>query len=562
MIERFEHKDYLSRKNYWLAGYFLLTITLFMLRVIIFAGNYGGIETDDGWRLSVAKNLAHRGIYATYTNTLFEEKPGPQPSIHQRFSIQDEKGFCYFPAVIGPGYVLPQALLIRILGDGWWQYRLWPLVAYAGLLFLMFLIVWSTGGAVALVVFQIWLWATPQLTTVFAYMAFSEHIALFYLLLSFLLYSQGSKAKKRSLYYFLAGFFVALTMLTKVIYSLAVLAYLPVIAWEIYDAGGSIKGSWKRWLTFVSGLILPLFLFESYRYMVLVSQFGLEGWQASNENFRLTFTQGGSGVPTLGQFNWPFLIEKLRVWYNAGIESYWLAWLLFFISPLMIIPHIKKQQRVVVILMYGAAAITFIWFNFISPLGWARYAWQGIILGMMLICMSLGLTVQNRLTALKKENIVILLLLVIIAGVAIKSDRIEVKPFLDQQTIDRWRITRQGGRGLPHAAIIPVGDQEEVVDYFKKNIRSEDRIYYLSVFNVGEISTLADKVFYPLGRYFSNNQKNPDGGSSYVILGPYEQGPWSIIPGNMIEPAVNRYCERIVFANQFYSLCTLRNNVK
>ncbi len=54
----------------------LLITGLLVARIILFVGNYAGIEHDSGWQLGLAKNLAHRGIYASYVNTIGEEGVG------------------------------------------------------------------------------------------------------------------------------------------------------------------------------------------------------------------------------------------------------------------------------------------------------------------------------------------------------------------------------------------------------------------------------------------------------------------------------------------------------
>src|SRR3990170_7616752 len=96
--------------------YIIAIVSLFLLRSIFFAANYGGIEHDSGWYLGVARNLAQRGIYASYTNTIIPEEQGDYPSIHGRFSVQDENGYSYFPAgvTVGPGYIIPEAILLKI----------------------------------------------------------------------------------------------------------------------------------------------------------------------------------------------------------------------------------------------------------------------------------------------------------------------------------------------------------------------------------------------------------------------------------------------------------------
>ena len=89
-----------SRKNLRIKIYFLVTVGLFLFRVVWFAANFGSIEHDSGWFLGVAKNLANRGIYASYINTVEVEGAGVYPSLRRGLSIQDEKGFsCFGPLI-------------------------------------------------------------------------------------------------------------------------------------------------------------------------------------------------------------------------------------------------------------------------------------------------------------------------------------------------------------------------------------------------------------------------------------------------------------------------------
>ena len=109
----------LLKRTNWVNIYIFSTAFFFLFRVIFFASEFGAVEHDSGWYLGVARNLAQRGIYASYTNTIREEGIGAQPSIHGRFSVQDNNGYSYFPAGVtaGPGYVIPQAILLKILSN-------------------------------------------------------------------------------------------------------------------------------------------------------------------------------------------------------------------------------------------------------------------------------------------------------------------------------------------------------------------------------------------------------------------------------------------------------------
>jgi len=541
--------------------YLILSTLLFLARVIIFASSHGGIETDDGWRLAVAKNLAHRGIYATYTNPITEEGVGVHISAHGRPAVQDESGLCYFPTAWSPGYVFPQALMIRIFGNGWWQYRLWPLITYAGLLILSFHTVYTVGGLFALLAFQIWLWATPQLTITFAYTSYSEHIALLYTLISFLFYSKGSFENRKIWYMVLAGFFLGCAIVTKLIYVLVALAYAPVLIWEMYLYRKEARERYLGWIGFAFASILPLFFFECYRYISLVPRFGLDGWKATIEDLWLKFMHDGSGIPTVGRFHWTLISEKLRCWIYAGFGTVWLAWFGYFISPFSLSRRVCMSHKIVFYLMYASAALAFLWYIAFSPFPFTRRVWQGLILGMMLICIGLGIIMRDRLSSLTKENITIICIILIIIGVAVNYEKVELKPFLDSATINNWRIARRNGKGMPHGSINSMKDQKDTLRFFAETMSEKDRVFFANWYIVAEMSALADKVFYPLTRYFKNNGQNPDGGGSFLILGPYQHGAWSMTGREYVENAVRLLCNEVVFSNESYILCDLKEPI-
>jgi len=567
-IKSLLHNNRLNNQALWIKIYFLATVGLFLFRAVWFAANYGSIEQDSGWYLGVAKNLAHLGIYASYTNTIATEGVGAHPSIRGRFSVQDGEGFSYFPAgvTVGPGYVLPEALLLKIFGDGWWQYRLWPLVTYAGLLLLLFYFVWILGGMWGLVIFQIWLWAIPQFTTIFAYEAFSEHTAFFYLLIGYLLFLKGLESEKRNILMFFSGCFLAFTVLTKLLFLLTLFAFVPVVLWEGYHSRHSFKKILLPWLLLCCGFVLPFVVFELYRFIALSSKFGVESWFAVNEDIRLTFYHFGSAIDTLHDFDWDFVSRKLMVWTDVAMKDHHILWILFLISPLLLMQRLEKRQWVVVFLIYCGGLTSFSWFIFVAPSGWTRHAWHGLLFAMMLISAGLGITLQVGAQGRGNRAFLSILVFVVGVGLVVRLDRVEIKPLLNKDTIADWQKERydlqRGILGLPPAPVFSIVDQQNAIDFFRENIIQEDRVYYHGRFLVAEMSPLVDRVFYPLVRYFNNGSQNPERGSSYLIFGPYQQGMWSMVSDDYLKANMSKYCETVVFANPSYVLCKLKQNLK
>lgn len=557
--------EFLSGNKKYIFLFIIITVTLFVARVVFFANGFGGVEHDSGWYLGVAKNLAQRGIYASYTNTIVEEGVGAHSSIHGRFSVQDAQGFSYFPAgvTVGPGYVVPEALIIKIFGNGWWQYRLWPLLSYTGLLFILFLITWRFGGIASLLILQVWLWIVPQLTTEYAFEAYSEHTALFYLLLSFLLYYFASKNKKKYKLILFSGLFFSLSVLTKQLFLLAGVSFIAPLLWELWKCRQEKQLLFLRWGLFICGILLPIGLFELYRYLFLVSHFGILGWEAINQDLLLTFQSSGSGINgfNIFQLDWLFIQKKVNIWLDMAIVQPGLAWLVLLLSPLVVFKFTPRQFKLLVVMFYLVLIISFGWFVLISPTGWARHIWQGIVLGMMIISLALGQSLNFICRNLKLVPFYLVFIFIVLS--IIRYDSIEINPFLDEKTLIHWRMNRhiRGLEGLPSHPNLSLVDQKDLVNFFTNHISPQDRIYYAGWFLNAEVSPLVDKVFYSLDRYFTLGQKNPEGGMSYLILGPYQQGPWSFEPPEYVPGKVSQLCFNIIYKNPSYLLCNLRQNL-
>lgn len=548
----------LNRK---ISGGLLLTLVItaiFVVRVIFFASSFGGVEHDSGWYLGVARNLAQRGIYASYTNTIIEEGIGVHPSIHGRFSVQDNNSFSYFPAgvSVGSGYIMPEALIIKIFGGGWWQYRLWPLITYAGLLLILFTIALRIGRILGLSIFVVWLWVIPQLTMTFAYEALSEHIALFYLMISFLFCYSASHKEKGYFLMFFSGLFLSFSILTKTLFLLTGVSFLLSFLFEIIAYKNKLKLFFSRWFLFLCGLAIPIMSFEFYRYFYLTSHFGIEGWNAINKDIKLLFQSAGSGISNLNlaNFDYAFILKKLAIWQDVGISQALIPWTIFLLSPILILRKNKYQNTLLILLLYASAVLSFIWFIIISPTGLARHIWHGIIVGMLLISITLG-KIANR--------VLLLGFLMTIIIVSVKYEILDGKPFFDYKIISKWNDNRyiRGLQGFPTNPILSLNDQKGIVSFFDKQIRNIDRVYYAGWFLNAEVSPLVDKVFYTLDRYFILDQKNPDGGQSYLIFGPYQQGIWSLMPPEYLPRKIGQFCQEIVYENPSYLMCILKSDI-
>ncbi|MSQ24160.1 MAG: hypothetical protein EXR58_06380 [Chloroflexi bacterium] len=543
-------------------AYIALSVICFSARVIVFAASYGAVEHDSGWALGVAQNLALRGIYASYTNPIRDDSPGPHPSIHERFSVQDAQGFSYFPGgvAMGSGYVVPEAVVIKLFGPGFWQYRLWPLLAFVLLLTAVFWLVWRIGGLPALIALQMWLWAVPQFTTQFAYEAFSEHIALLFLLLAFVALSYGGESRGAARA--ISGFRLGLAYLTKSISVLSGAGVLPLIAWQLYMGRRDLRRGLARWALFGGSILAPIAAYELYRFVSLTSTFGIESWYAINEDIRLHALSAGSGLSLapLLQPDVGFILNKLDIWRDLGASQSVVLWVGLLLSPLVFVRRAARSNLPILGIMWCGAMLTFAWFVLLSANGWARHAWPSLFLAMMLLCIAGGLLLRACLDS-RNLSIACALGLVLFGLYGVRYESLELRPVLDQETIESWlavRNLRGPGLGLPSHTLLSFADQVELISFFGNGVAPEDRVYYLDQFLNAEASTLVDRVFYTADRYKVLGQRNAAGGESYLIFGPYQRGPAAITSDTYMADRLREYCGEIVFRNPSYLLCRLK----
>ena len=541
--------------------FIIFSVFVYLLRSIFFAADSGGIEHDSGWFLGVARNLAQRGIYASYTNTTSEEGKGAFISLHGRYSVQDEEGYSYFPAGVtaGPGFIVPQALMMKLFGYDFWQFRLWSLISFTGLLFLIFLISYNLGGLNALVVVQLWLWSVPQLFIQFSYESYGEHTALFYLLLSFYtFYLSYTSKKKKYILITLSGLLFSLSVLTKYLFVISGVGFGIIALWQLLKQANKkeVIKSWGLWFAF---FIIPIVFFELYRYLFLVTNFGTYAWQATTDDFILHFKSNGGGF-NLKSLDWNFISKKAGFWEQVGVR-FEIAWLSFLALSYFYFKKVKEEKLVLNMLLYFAFISTSLWFIFASPFGWTRHVWHGLIIGMILLVTGITSMLKSKTS---KLLFFIIFIVTVSTGSLINGDNFEFGFLLNQDTIDSWHAKRneKGIQGLPSNPILSLKDQIGLKTFFSNNINDNDKVYYLGWLLVSEASPIVDKMFFSIDRYFKIGQINPNGGQSYLIFGPYQKGKLSIVGLNYHDKKVAWLCQEIVYENPSYTLCKLKSNLK
>ncbi len=540
----------------------LFIFAFLTIRTIIFISAYGGVEHDSGWYLGVAKNVAERGIYASFTNTIKENTIGAHSSIHGRFSVQDKDGYIYFPAgvTVGPGYVFPEAFILKIFGNGWWQYRAWPLLAFSLLLLLSFYIVKKIGGFFSLGIFALWIYLIPQYYTSYSFEAFSESIAtMLFLFGGWLLFGIS---KKKKLYYFCAGLMFSFAYLTKTLFLLPISSLFFISLYDVIKNKEHKKKIISKWVIVALGLFIPALLFHFYQYVSLISRFGMGGWTAVGQDYEIVLKSAGSGLDNLKlqNFDINFISQKIQIWKDIALDNSYLVWIFLIFSPLLLFRSINRKYREFIVFCLLAMFISFIWYVFFSTFGWARHAWQALFIGMIIIAITIGTSLSIYI---KRKEYVNVALISIVAIFSINFSLITPSFLLSEKHIDKWMSTNhiRGIQGFPGNPILSLADQKELVVYSNDNISENDKVYYAGWFLNAEASALTGKVFFTLDRYFVFNQRNPAGGKSYIIFGPYQKGPQSFMPQDYILQKEKELCAKKVFENPSYTLCTLNTDI-
>lgn len=530
------------KKNIFIA----VTSLFFISRFFLFISTQDvGVEHDSGWYLGVARNVAERGIYASYTNTVAaSDKLGSFPSIFGRFSAQDKNGFVYFPAgvTVGPGYVFPEAFFLKLFGVGWVQYRLWPFIAFCLLIPLLFFIVYEVGSVPGLLFFQLWIWLYPQIFVNQSFEAFSEHIALLFLLLGYVLLQRAVSHKKKLIFYILAGLSLGVSFQTKGLYLIGIV--VPVL-WTLYFAVKTKQ--LKYFFIFSISLLLPTILFELYRFIALTSLFGLVGYWQNNIDIKRTMQSGGSGVNILKSgVNLRFVYDKLVVWKHIGVSPFTFVWPLIFASPFF-----KKKNSFLFWNIFFSTLIFFTWFSLFSSTGWFRHIFPGVLMGMILISISFN-GILTSVVKTKKWRIILLFCLFlaqILSAPFLNRLSIPYFEFSKARIISLFQSPSPNSLGGPVShAIFSKKDQDEVVSAIKSHINNRKRFCFEQPLFVAELPPLVDVVFFPI-------QRCKDG--DILVVGPYQKGIYSLKNTNL--PYIEKnICKKTIFSNNSYTLCLIK----
>jgi hypothetical protein len=533
---------------------FLLAV-LFLLRTVYFISAHDvGIEHDSGWYLGVARNLATRGIYASYTNNLTDPTSKASLNIYGRFSVQDGDGFTYFPAgvTVGPGYVLPQAILLRIFGIGYWQYKLWPLIGYFLLMVTLFAFCMYLGGVRSALILGLWFWVRPDIFFNLSHEAFSESIALLFFLISVAFQIKSfpliKKLDTRDRI-LLSGVFMGFAILTKYL----LLFYVVGLFICVLFSGGEDKLRKVRYLfSLILGIVSPILIFEVYKFVTVVRALDLVSYFAVVADGILVLKMGGSGAG-YSRFSEEFIRNKLSVWDHLQVFSSFVFWLVLFAGLATLIKKSIKERHIFLCLC-GGVLPHLLWFIVISPTGWLRHVWPAVVICLM--CFSiflahLSFSFHRSVLRFFAFGCVLLLYLSSVFGsLGMPTFAMDPNNFYNMWVAWQKGQTPNKLQGFLFAPIFSWKEQTAIAQFIHKRIPKTKKIYYVNLFIATDISTIADRVFYPLERMLSEPDEE-----AYVIFASYQKGKHNIM-GPVYYPYMkSAVCFEVLLDLPSHTLC-------
>ena len=543
-----------EKHKLYVTAFFVLVLAV---RIILFLGvNDIGVEHDSGWFTGVSRNLAESGAYASYTNlsNVIDDEIGR--TMFNDFDIQDESGKVYFSHAVsvGPGYIIPTTLAIKAFGNGYWQYKLVPVVGYVLLLALLFTLLSYLQGYESQILLFIYLLNFPQILSNQSVEAFSEHWSLVYFLSSLILiFASHLYARNERSILTVSGIVFGIAVLTKTNISMfapAVIMYIFILSFEKQNIVSSTLHFLRKLFSFCLGLFLPLLLFESYKYFYLKNYFSLE-------SYFILYLQQSKRYYSLALSNWDWLAVAIRAdfWKYVFEMNSLIVWVVFILIPFFIFWKLRtKSQKQLFLALYVASFTMLVWFVFFSPTGWLRHAWSAVMMSVAIVslCGGYALTSFKKMAAFGIIPLASALLILSTFFSPVRSGFVPSAAAHNENWL-KWADRTSGPiQGLFSHPFFSRRDQDEVVNYLHKNAQDYDHLYYVSSFYVAEIGFLSDKVMMPIQRFI--NLKERDG---ILIVGPYQRGALTRVDAENTDDFMNEICSRTLIENASYKLCKI-----
>ncbi len=401
----------------------LLTIYQ-LIRIIAFINVYGGIEHDGGWMLSISRSLAEYGQYTTLVSTLPDPNAPGGVGVDQKFDIQAEDGRIWFFTGngIGPASIIPDALVLKIFGTGFWALRAGPLIFYTLFLLLAAYILYQLAGLGAILLFHAYLFFYPHISIFLSYEAMGEVPSMFYILLAYIVFGAVLQKRERRWWHFLGVGLAASLALNAKLITLWSISGIFVWAGMLWIVGGlgdwgiGGLGDWKngrvedgkggeqdsrrskgRWVSFgalvwlVVGVLLPVALWELVHLVILTGLTDFEMYRQHAAQRLKFILDDGSGVGLQIHSGAEFFWDKFFILSEVAHPQRWVTALIFlaiFLGGLFFLWQWRKQprkQNLLAPLWLGWLANT-AWFVGLAKTGWPRHFWFGLVAAMMLLC--------------------------------------------------------------------------------------------------------------------------------------------------------------------------------
>jgi hypothetical protein len=582
-------------RKLFLAVVVTLLLTSYQLaRIVAFINIYGGIEHDGGWMLSISRSLAEQGSYTTMVSTIVDPYTPAGINVDQKFDIQAPDGQIWFFTGngIGPASIVPDALILKLFGTGFWALHLGPLLFYTAFMLLAAYLLYQSAGLGALILFHLFLFFYPHLSIFLSYEAMGEAPGMVYSLAAVLAFAAVlHKPCPRRLPLLLAGLITGLALNAKLItlWSISGIFIWAGLLW--------LLGIWRRrqaqeislarnlslneMLLLGGGTLLPLILWELVHLIVLTRLTNFELYLQHVEQRLKFILDDGSGVGLQihsgAEFFWDKFFVLAEVAHpDRSITAIIFAAILIGGITLIWLWRDQPYKQSLLALIWLGWLVNAAWFVGLAKTGWPRHFWFGLVLAIMVLSIvpvawlwwglkQVGgkpLAGGSYFSSAKASTLVInflpllasILLLTLIGWGFIQQPHVR-SFFLPDEIVPYWRekqINNKYGASLPWI-IIPRAAQAEVVAYLQQ-LPPEAHIYYPAQHKAAEISTQVGRVLYPLNRRQFMKPHPQD----VALVSPTLIAPW-------MDPArqaallelVRKDCPRPLLSNDYYMICPI-----
>ncbi|RME72353.1 MAG: hypothetical protein D6784_13670, partial [Chloroflexi bacterium] len=517
----------------------LLLMVYQLIRLVAFIEVYGGIEHDGGWMLSISRSLAEQGTYTTMVSTIVDPTVIGGIDVDRKFNIQAADGRIWFFTGngIGPGSIIPDAVIIWLFGSGFWALRAGPLLFYLLFLGLGSLILYRLSGLPAVLLWHAFLFFYPHLSVFLGYEAMGEVPTMVYILGAYLLLAGAmAHSEARPRHFFLAGVVGGLAINTKLIalWSVGGAGLAAVVPWLMgryrqYRRQRAVNPglTFKKLSLWGIGVLSVLGLWEAVHLVILNWLAGFEMYrQHTWQRFQFVLDDGsgvGLRIHSGPEFFWDkfFLLSEVThpqrpivaiLFVFLLVGGGWLIWRRWG----------EIYAQTLVISIWGGWLLNTIWFVTLAKTGWPRHFWFGMVLATMLLSLLGSELLKTYPVALRRSwqqwgtwGIRVTFWILILWSFA--GQQYVRSFFISDEIVPYWQQKQHENKydaSLPWV-LIPRQQQQAVVDYINQ-MPAEAHVYYPANHKVAEIPPQTGRLHYPLNRRQFMNQHPAD----IVVIGP------------------------------------------